>query len=151
MLLAVCTVRVIPAFLFEGDAQRLVFAPHFITLLLISTVCVAITTMCGMMPLVATVTDRPWIVLKRESGSPSKKMAHFRSALVVGQIAMCCVLVIFTGVLLESLHSALKMSAGERLGDQFLQRYRHKLWGKPTPGTSTRWRKEQPCLRCFPH
>jgi putative ABC transport system permease protein len=120
MLLAVCTVHVVPALLFEEDAERLVFVPHFIPLLLVSTVCVAITTICGMTPVVATITDRPWTVLKSESGSPSKKMACFRSALVIGQISMCCVLVIFTGVLIESLHSALKTSAGQSLGDPIL-------------------------------
>jgi len=97
MLLAVCTVHVVPALLFERDAERLVFMPHLIPLLLVSTVCVAITAVCGMMPVVATITDRPWTVLKRESGSPSKTMSHLRSALVMGQISMCCLLVIFTG------------------------------------------------------
>jgi ABC-type antimicrobial peptide transport system permease subunit len=85
-----------------------------------SLVCVAVTVACGMMPVVGTVTDRPWMVLQRETGSPSKGIRRLRSALVVGQITACCMLVIGTALLLSGLHSALKTNAGHRLGDPLL-------------------------------
>jgi ABC-type antimicrobial peptide transport system permease subunit len=120
LLLGILTAHTIPAFLFEEDAQRLIFAPHLIPILTASLACVVITVICGMMPVLGTVTDRPWIVLQRETGSPSKAIQRLRSGLVVGQITACCMLVICTALLLDGLHSALKTGAGHRLGDPIL-------------------------------
>lgn len=120
ILLAVCTTHAIPAFLFEEDAERLVFAPHLLPIITASASCVGIIAVCGMMPVFATVTDRPWTILQREAGLPSKTMARLRACLVIGQITACCVLVICTAILLESLHSALETGAGRRLGNPIL-------------------------------
>ncbi len=120
ILLAVWTARVIPALLFEEDAERLVFAPHLLSIVTASILSVSITVACGMMPVFATVTDRPWTILQRESGLPSKTMERLRAGLVVGQITTCCVLVVCTAFLLEGLHSALETNAGHRLGDPIL-------------------------------
>lgn len=114
------TARVLPALLFEKDAELLSFAHPMLPLLTASLLCVLITAACGMMPVFGTVTDRPWLVLQRETGSPSKGIRRLRSALVAGQIAACCVLVICTALLLASFHSALETSAGHRLGDPVL-------------------------------
>jgi Na+-driven multidrug efflux pump len=62
-LLAVCTARALPALLFEEDAERLVYAPHVLPTIAASMLCVCITVISGMMPVFATVTDRPWIIL----------------------------------------------------------------------------------------
>ncbi len=120
LLLGIMTAHVLPALLFAEDAQRLTFALHFFPIVSASLVCVFITVLCGMMPVIGTVTDRPWIVLQRETGSPSKAIQRLRSALVVGQIMACCMLVICTALLLSGLHSALETSAGHRLGDPVL-------------------------------
>ncbi len=120
ILLAVWTARVIPALLFEEDAERLVFAPHLLSIVTAAILSVGITVACGMMPVFATVTDRPWTILQRESGLPSKTMERLRAGLVVGQITTCCVLVVCTAFLLEGLHSALETNAGHRLGDAIL-------------------------------
>jgi ABC-type antimicrobial peptide transport system permease subunit len=119
-LLGMMTARVIPAFLFEEDAERLIFAPHLLPIFTASMACLVITVICGMMPVLGTVTDRPWIVLQRETGSPSKAIQRLRSVLVVGQITACCMLVITTALLLDGLHSALETSAGHRLGNPIL-------------------------------
>jgi ABC-type antimicrobial peptide transport system permease subunit len=119
-LLAVCTARALPALLFEEDAERLVFAPHLLPIFTASMLCVCLTVLCGMMPIFATVTDRPWIVLGRESGLPSKKTGRLRTALVLGQIASCYVLVICAVILIEGLHSSLETSAGHHLGHPIL-------------------------------
>jgi predicted lysophospholipase L1 biosynthesis ABC-type transport system permease subunit len=115
LLLGILTARALPVFLFEEDAERLRFAPHLLPILTTS-----IAVICGMMPVLGTVTDRPWTVLQRETGSPSKAIQRLRSALVVGQITACCMLVICSAFLLQGLHSALVTSAGHRLGDPVL-------------------------------
>lgn len=120
VLLGVLTARALPAFLFEGDAQRIAFAPHLFPIGVASLLCVVLTVICGMLPVVGTVTDRPWMVLQRETGSPSKAILRLRSALVVGQITFCCTLVVCFAVLMNGLHSALKTGAGQQLGDPVL-------------------------------
>jgi ABC-type antimicrobial peptide transport system permease subunit len=119
-LLAFCTARALPALLFEEDAERLVFAPHVLPIVTASMLCACFTVLCGMMPVFATVTDRPWIVLGRESGMPSKRTERIRSGLVLAQITSCYVLVICAVFLFEGLHSALKTSAGPHLGHAIL-------------------------------
>jgi len=74
----------------------------------------------GMMPIFATVTDRPWTVLQREQGFSSTKVVRLRAALVVLQIALCCALVIFAALLLEGFHKALKTGIGQKLGNPIL-------------------------------
>lgn len=120
LLLGILTAHSLPAFLFQEDAERLSFAPHLLPIVTASGVCIAITVICGMMPVLGTVTDRPWTVLQRETGSPSKAIQRLRSALVVGQITACCVLVICTALLLSGLHSAMETTARHRLGDPIL-------------------------------
>jgi ABC-type lipoprotein release transport system permease subunit len=120
LLLGIMTAHTLPAFLFEEDAERLIFAPHLLPILTASIACIVITVICGMMPVLGTVTDRPWIILQRETGLPSKAIQRLRSGLVVGQITACCMLVICTALLLDGLHSALKTSAGHRLGNPIL-------------------------------
>ncbi len=120
LLLGMMTAHVIPAFLFQEDAERLLFAPHLLPVLTASIACIGITVICGMLPVVGTVTDRPWIVLQRETGSPSKAIQRLRSSLVVGQITACCMLVICTALLLNGLQSASKTGAGHLLGNPVL-------------------------------
>jgi MacB-like periplasmic core domain/FtsX-like permease family len=119
-VLAFCTARALPALLFLEDAERLVFAPHVLPVVTASMLCVCLTVLCGMMPVFATFTDRPWIILGRESGLPSKTTARIRTGLVLGQITACYVLVIGAVFLLEGLHSALATSAGPHLGRAIL-------------------------------
>jgi ABC-type antimicrobial peptide transport system permease subunit len=118
--LGILTAHAIPAFLFEEDAERLSFAAHLLPLLTASVACIVITVICGMMPVLGTVTDRPWIILQRETSSPSKAIERLRSGLVVGQITACCMLVICTALLMDGLHAALKTGEGHRLGDPIL-------------------------------
>jgi ABC-type lipoprotein release transport system permease subunit len=120
LLLGIVTAHTIPAFLFEEDAERLIFAPHLLPILTASMACVVITVICGMMPILGTVTDRPWVILQRENGLPSKAIQRLRSGLVVGQITACCMLVICAALLLDGLHLALKTGAGHRLGNPIL-------------------------------
>lgn len=120
LLLAIGTARILPSLLFAEDAERLVFAPRLYSILLSSLVCVGIIVTCGFLPILATTTDRPWNVLRRESGLPSKAVARFRALLVVGQITICCLLTIFTTVLFESFHTLIRTTAGHGVGDLVL-------------------------------
>ncbi len=120
LLLAMGTAHVLPSLLFVEDAERLVFAPRLSSILLSSLVCVAIIIACGFVPIVATTNDRPWNVLKRESGLPSTAVARFRAILVIGQITFCCVLTIFTTVLFERLHMLMRTNAGQGVGNLVL-------------------------------
>ena len=120
VLLAVCTAHIIPALLFKEDAEHLVFAPHLLPIFAASIASVCITILNGMMPVFATVTDRPWIILGRESGLPSKKVEGLRTGLVIGQITACYVLVISSVFLVRGLHTALEIGTGRSLGDPIL-------------------------------
>jgi ABC-type antimicrobial peptide transport system permease subunit len=120
VLLGVLTARALPSFLFEGDAERLSFAPHLLPIFMAALVCVSVVVICGMMPMAGTVTDRPWMVLQRETGSPSRAILRLRSALVVAQITACCMLVVCTVVLRAGLDSALETGAGKRLENPVL-------------------------------
>jgi hypothetical protein len=82
---------------------------------------------CGFVPILATTTDRPWNILQRESGLPSKAIARFRAILVVGQITICCVLTIFTTVLFERFHTLIRTRAGHDVGNLVLATVRARL------------------------
>ena len=120
VLLAICTARIIPALLFKEDAEHLVFAPHLLPIFAASMASVCITIISGMMPVFATVTDRPWMILGREGGLPSKRIEVLRSCLVIGQITACYVLVISSVFLVRGLHAALETSTGRNLGNPIL-------------------------------
>ena len=120
LLLAFGARRFIPNLLFQEDAERAIFGPPVASIIASSIICMSITVLAGMMPIFATVTDRPWTVLQREQGFSSTKVVRLRAALVVMQIALCCALVIFATLLLEGFHKALKTGIGQKLGNPIL-------------------------------
>jgi len=120
MLLAVWTSHFLPALLFEEDAERLVFAQNLFTIIAASTVCVGMTIVCGLLPAFVVSDDHPATVLRRESAGPSKATQRLRAGLVVAQMTSCCVLVISTAFLLDSLRAALQTGASRSLGEPIL-------------------------------
>lgn len=120
LLLALWTLRVIPGLLFQEDADRLVFLLPASSVVVICTICVSITTLCGLLPVLVTSDRHPASVLRREGVGPSKTMRRVRMGLVVGQMASCCVLVSSAAVLLTGFHAALQTSVGRHLGDPLL-------------------------------
>ncbi len=120
MLLAFWTSRVLPALLFEEDAQRLAFAPDIFSIVAASAACIGITMLCGLLPVFVTSHDRPADVLRRESAGPSKGIQRLRVGLVVAQMTSCCVLVISTAVLFAGLRTALQTSVAHRLSHPIL-------------------------------
>jgi len=82
-----------------------------------SVACLVITTACGLAPVLELRADRPAAVLQRESAGPSRAMRRMRVALVVVQMALCCMLVIATGMLLETFRSTLANPEARHLGN----------------------------------
>lgn len=119
-LLAIWTIRIVPALLFEGDAEHLVFAPRLFTIVAACTACAGVMIVCGLVPVFATSDDHPQAVLRREYAGPSKRMRYLRAGLVVAQMTSCCILVVSAAFLLDGLHAALQTSAGQRVGDPIL-------------------------------
>lgn len=119
LLLAYWTVHLVPAFLYDIHAAELIFSPDARTIAG-ALVAFGVLVACGMVPLVETRHDKPAAVLQREAGGPSVAMLRVRSALVLGQMAGCCMLLISTGLLFEAFRSALHTNAGGRLGEPIL-------------------------------
>ena len=120
MLLAVWTSKVVPALLFERDAEFLVLAPDFFSIVAASAAGAGIIIASGLLPLFEIRHDRPADVLGREGGGPSKTSRAVRAGLAIAQMACCCLLVICTGFLYEGFREALQTSAGHRLGQPIL-------------------------------
>jgi hypothetical protein len=120
VLLAIWTSEIVPALLFESDAGHLVFVPDRLSIAVASAVCGAVTTACGLAPLLEVGHDRPALVLRRESMGPSAAMRRVRAGLVVSEMTACCVLVISTGLLLQGFRTAVQTSAGRRFSRSLL-------------------------------
>ena len=120
LLLALEVKQVLPNLLFQEDAERLSFVPPVASIFTSALICMSIIVLSGMMPIFATLADRPWTVLQREQGFSSTRVARLRGALIVLQIAICCALVIFAALLLQGFHDALKTGIGQRLGNPIL-------------------------------
>jgi ABC-type lipoprotein release transport system permease subunit len=120
MLLALWTSLVLPALLFEEDAEHLLYAPDITSLVVASAACVGIMIACGLVPIFVIPHDRPADVLRREAAGPSKGIQRLRVGLVVAQMTSCCVLVISTAFLFAGFRSALQTRVGHRLGHPIL-------------------------------
>ena len=120
LLLAVWSVHVLPDLLFEQDAEQLVFAPSQLHIVIASLLCIGVILICGIIPVFTIAMDRPWAILRREGGWPSRMTQRLQAGMAIGQIAMCSVLVILAALLMESFHQSLQTAAGNQLGDPIL-------------------------------
>lgn len=120
LLFAFWTSQVVPALLFERDAQLLVLAPNLGSIASASTVGLAIILVCGLLPMLEIPYDRPATVLVREGAGPSRASRAVRSGLVTGQMAGCCLLVGCTGFLYGSFRASLETGTLHRLGHPIL-------------------------------
>jgi len=117
MLLAAWTSKIVPALLFEQDAELLVLAPDFFSIAAACAAGAGLIIACGLLPLLEVRHDRPAAVLGRESAGPSKTARAARAGLVIAQMACCCLLLICTGFLYEGFREALRTSVSHRLGE----------------------------------
>jgi putative ABC transport system permease protein len=120
VVLAVWTTRAIPSFLFEQDAEQLVFVSNLPATLTASAACVAIMILCGLVPLFETRHDDPATVLRRESAGPSTAMRRVRAGLVMAQMTCCCLLVVSAAILLTGFRAALQTRMGQHLHGSIL-------------------------------
>jgi hypothetical protein len=120
MLLALWTSRLLPAFLFEEDAERLLFAPDPFTILIASSACIVIVIVCGLVPALLIPYDRPAAVLRREGAGSSMLTSRLRATLAIAQMTSCCLLLMSTAFLINGLRAALQTSSGRRLGEAVL-------------------------------
>jgi len=119
-LIAYWTSRIVPYFLFAEDAERLIFAPAFSTVAGASAVCILLTILCGLLPVLAIPQANPAAVLRRESTGPSPWLRRVRTGIVVCQLACCCALATSTAFLMAGLRNASRTSAGRVLGNPIL-------------------------------
>jgi putative ABC transport system permease protein len=120
ILFAVWTGNILPAFLFEADATDLRFVTDRRWLLLASALCLGATVLCGLAPLLEVRRDDPAAVLRRESAGPSPRGRGIRTLLVIGQMTICCILIVAAGLLVVRFREALRTAAGQRLGPAIL-------------------------------
>jgi hypothetical protein len=120
LLLAFWTAEIVPALFFDQDAGYLVFSPDRRGIVIVSAACVGLSIVCGLLPLIQIRHDHPAAVLQRESVGPSRALSRVRAGLVASQMTWCCVLVIFTGLLLQGFRTALRTSVADRLGQTLL-------------------------------
>lgn len=114
--LARWTSQMIPSMLFESDAQFLVLAPSWASVLGPSAVGAAVVAAFGFLPWLQIRTDRPAEVLGRQYTGPAPAARMARAILVTAQMACCCVLATGTGYLFAAFRGAVETSAGQRLG-----------------------------------
>lgn len=114
-MLAYWIARIVPAFLYDQDAERMRFAHDPGGLVFIVGACTAITVACGLLPLIETRADDPGAIMQRENSGPSRTSLRIGAALVVLQMAGCTTLLISAGLLYSSYRSSLFTSTGQRL------------------------------------
>ena len=120
VLLASWTTRVVPALLFEQDAEQLVLIPDFFTTITAAFGCAAIMIVCSLVPLAEIRQDDSARVLRRESAGPSLPMRRVRAALVIVQMTCCCLLVVSAAILITGFRGALRTQAGQQLKSAIL-------------------------------
>jgi ABC-type lipoprotein release transport system permease subunit len=120
VMLAAWTSRIVPALLFEQDAEFLTLAPDFFSIVVASAGGVGLIIACGLLPLFGVRYDCPAAVLGREGAGPSRASRAVRAGLILAQMASCCFLVICTGLLYEGFRAALQTGVGHRLGQPML-------------------------------
>ena len=107
--------QIVPALLFDQDADHMIFALDRDSVLLITIACASVTVACGLLPLIDLRHDRPGAVMQREASGPSRASIRLRAGLVIVQMTACTLLVISAGLLLAGFRSALQTTAGRRL------------------------------------
>ena len=109
--------RIVPAMLFDEDAERMRFVSDASSVAWVVMIGVMVTIACGLLPLLETRHDDPGAIMQREAAGPSRASLRIGAGLVVVQMAACTLLVISTGLLLAGYRSAIQTSTGRRLSN----------------------------------
>ena len=115
MVLALWTSYIIPALLYDRDAEHLVFAPSLLNIAESSLVLAGILVLCGLLPAVVIPQQQPTSVLQRFRGGASPAVRRLQLGLVVAQMASCCLVVASAAFLFQGLRAALVTGGGPEL------------------------------------
>jgi putative ABC transport system permease protein len=116
-LVAFWTARAFPALLFVEDAAALHFAPAVGPIARSAGGYAALMLICALAPLLHIRKDGPLTILRKSGGTQVTSVGAVRSGLVIAQMAVCSVLVIGSGFLVEGFRQSLRTARAERLGD----------------------------------
>lgn len=108
--------RIVPAMLFDQDAEKMHFAVDPAGAAVIAIACAVVTIVCGLLPLIET-RDDPNAIMQRENSGPSRASLRVGAGLVIVQMAACTLLIISAGLLLAGYRAALLTSTGRRLAN----------------------------------
>lgn len=120
VLVALWTSDILPALLFAADAEQLSFVTDNRGIIFTTLLSALVIIVCGAAPILENRRDTPARVLSREADRPSGALGTVRRALVVFQMAVCCVLVIGAITVSDALSASLQTAAGRRLDDMML-------------------------------
>lgn len=112
--------RLVPAMLFDQDADQIIVIADPNGAILVTIGCVAVAMVCGLFPLIDTRHDDPGAIMRREGSGPSRRTVRITAGLVIAQVAACTVLVITAGLLVSAFQSALRTSTGRQLSSPVL-------------------------------
>lgn len=116
MLVSVWISYLLPALLYEQDAEHLILSPDLLGIAKATFVFVGIVILCGLLPALLIPLDRPMSVIQRDSAGVSPAIRRIRLGLVATQMTICCVLVICAAFLVNGIRAAVVTRVGERLG-----------------------------------
>lgn len=108
--------HLIPMLLFAEDASQMAWAPSVWWLGAATAIWIVVITACGMAPALVVSQRAPLRVLKGQALSVSGSARRFRTYLVIGQIALCALLLEMAGVIREDLHATVRTSRGQLVG-----------------------------------
>jgi ABC-type lipoprotein release transport system permease subunit len=114
------TAAAFPALLWVEDAERLTYRPDVWLIVRgvggYSIVMIA----CAFAPMLRIRQQSPMAVLRRSGSGQVTSIGTLRTALVIAQMAVCCVLIIGTGVLLQGFRQSLRTARAEHLGQPII-------------------------------
>ena len=130
-LLTAWTTMLVPVLFFAEDAEQLVFEPATTSIVAIVATGILLSIVSGALPLFDLRHDQPSRVLQKENAGVSRRLRALRTGMVVTQLALCCVLVISTMLLVQGLQAALETRVSHRLGAPILVTVQARLFDSP--------------------
>lgn len=127
VLVALWTSDIVPALLFAADAEQLSFVADHRGIVLSTLLSAVVIVACGAASILENRRDTPARVLSRDADRSSGALGAVRKALVVFQMALCCVLVISSLTVSDALSASLQTAAGRRLDTMMLVTVK---WGR---------------------
>jgi putative ABC transport system permease protein len=110
------TATAFPALLWVEDAERLHFRPDVWATVRSVAWYSILMIVCALAPMLRVRQDSPMAVLRQSGSGQVTPIGLLRTMLVIAQMAVCCLLMIGSGVLLQGFRESLRTARAERLG-----------------------------------